>query len=243
VIADPSIALAPSSVALALGFARTAAFAASMPLGRVRAVPRIVRVVLAICLAPVAAAARSASTPPMHDWTAIGVAAVSAALQGAAVGLCATIVAGAAAAAGGLIDSALASQPAPQRDVFGESGPVGSACTAAFGWFFLGGAFTRLIDVCVSAEHQLMSVRAIAALAGACTQTALAAAGPAIVAQAFAAVVAAGVARMAPRVNGMFLAAPIASLLVIASLLAGGGTLLYALAAMAWRAALKGSPA
>jgi hypothetical protein len=48
---------------------------------------------------------------------------------------------------------------------------------------------------------------------------------------------------MAPRVKGMFLAAPISSLFVIASLLAGGGTLLYALAAIALRAALNGGPA
>ncbi|HEY7981283.1 MAG TPA: flagellar biosynthetic protein FliR [Candidatus Eremiobacteraceae bacterium] len=234
--------IAQGSAELALGFARTAAFAAAMPLGRARAVPRIVRVVLAMSLTPIAAAVRAADTPPLHDVSALAVAALSAALQGAAVGLCATIVAGAAATAGGLIDSALASQPAPLRDVFGESGPMGSVCTSAFGWFFFGGAFTRLAEFCVATDHQVMSVSAIAALAGACTQTALAAAGPAIAAQAFAAVVAAGIARMAPRVNGMFLGAPIAALLVIASLLAGGGALLYALAAMAWRAALVGAP-
>jgi flagellar biosynthesis protein FliR len=242
-IAQASVAAAPSSVALAIGFARTAAFAATMPLGRTRAVPHIVRVVLALCLAPVAAAARTADVPTIHDWTAVAATALNAALQGAAVGLCATIAAGAAAAAGGLIDSALTSQPVPLRDVFGESGPVGSICSAAFGWFFFGGACTHLVDVCVAADAQVMSVHAIAALAGACMQTALAAAGPAIVAQAFAVVVAAGIARMAPRVNGMFLGAPLASVLVIASLLAGGGTLLYALAAMAWRTAILGTSA
>jgi type III secretory pathway component EscT len=231
------------SAALALGFARTAAFAASMPLGRSRAVPRIVRVVLAFSLAPIAAGARSTDTAMLHDLSAIAAAALSAALQGAAIGLCATIAAGAAAAAGGLIDAALASQPAPLRDVFGESGPVGSICTAAFGWLFFGGPFTLLVDFCIATDHQFVSVRAIAALAGACMQTALSAAGPAIVAQAFATVVAAGIARMAPRVNGMFLGAPIASALVIASRIAGGGALLYALAAMAWRTGFVGAPA
>jgi flagellar biosynthesis protein FliR len=233
--------IAQASAELALGFARTAAFAAAMPLGRTRAVPRIVRVVLALSLAPVAAAARAADTPALHDLSALAVAALGAALQGAAVGLCATIAAGAAASAGGLIDSALASQPAPLRDVFGDSGPMGSLCSSAFGWFFFGGAFDRLAYFCIAMDHHPLGVLAIAALAGACMQTALAAAGPAIAAQAFAAVVVAGIARMAPRVNGLFLGAPIAALLVIASLLAGGGALLYAIAAMAWRAAFAGA--
>jgi flagellar biosynthesis protein FliR len=235
--------IAQTSVSLAIGFARTAAFAASMPLGRARAVPRIVRVVLALSLAPVAAAALPSVNPALHDVSALLALALRAALQGAAVGLCATIAAGAAAAAGGLIDAALASQPAPLRDVFGEAGPVGSICTAAFGWFFFAGPFTRLVDFCIDASQHVMSVRAIAALAGACTQTALAAAGPAIIAQTFAAIVAGCIARMAPRVNGMFLGAPIASVLVIASLVAGGGVLLYALAAAAWRAAFVGASA
>jgi flagellar biosynthesis protein FliR len=234
--------IAETSVALAVGFARTAAFAASMPLGRARAVPNIVKVVLALTLAPIAAAALPVK-PSSHDVSAVAMLALSAALQGAAIGLCATIAAGAAAAAGGLIDAALASQPAPLRDVFGESGPVGSICTAAFGWIFFAGPFTRLAAFCVEADHKFLSVRAIAVLAGACTQTALAAAGPAIVAQAFAAIVAGGVARMAPRINGMFLGSPIASVLVIATLIAGSSALLYAIAAAAWRAAFVGPPA
>ena len=235
--------IAETSAGLALAFARTAAFAATMPLGRTRAVPRVVRVALALSLAPVAAATRMVDTSALHDESGFAAAAASAALQGAAVGLCATIAAGAAAAAGGLIDAALASQPAPLRDVFDESGPVGSICTAAFGWFFFSGPFTRLAEICIGKDHPLMSVPAIAALIGACTQAALAAAGPAIVAQAFAAVVASGVARMAPRVNGMFLGSPIASLLVITSLLVGGGALLYAIAAMAWHTAFVSAPA
>lgn len=227
----------PASVALALGFARTAAFAAAMPLGRTRAVPRIVRVVLALCLAPIVATAHNSDASVLRDWSALAGAALAAAFQGAAVGLCATIAAGAAAAAGGLIDAALASQLGPARDVFGESGPVGLVCTSAFGWFFFGGAFVELAGVCVNAEYKTISVTAVAALASACVRTALAAAGPAIIAQAFAAVVAACIARMAPRVNGMFLGAPIGTTLVIVSLIAGGGMLVYALAAIAWRAA------
>jgi flagellar biosynthesis protein FliR len=227
----------PQGVPLAIGFARTAAFAAAMPLGRTRSVPRVVRVVLAMGLAPIAAAAHVPDTSVLHDWSAFAGAAIAAAAQGAAVGLCATIAAGAAAAAGGLIDAALASQPGPARDVFGESGPVGLLCSSAFGWFLFGGPFDTLTGVCVSADFRTIGEPAIASLAGACVQTALAVAGPAVIAQAFAAVVAAGVARMAPRVNGMFLGAPIAAVLVIASLIAGGGALILALADIARRAA------
>lgn len=229
--------IAPDSVALAIGFARTAAFAAAMPLGRAHAVPRMVRAVLAISLAPIAATALRAEATGLHEWSALAGATIEAALQGAAAGLCATIAAGAAGAAGGLIDSALASQSAPLHDVFGESGPMGLICTSAFGWLFFAGPFVRLIDICIASTGGTVSVHALAALAGVAAQTALAAAAPAIAAQAFATVVAAGIARMAPRVNGLFLGAPIASALVVASLLAGGGALIVALGAMAWRTA------
>ena len=223
-------------VELALGFARAAAFVAATPLGRAGSVPRIIRVVLAITLAPIVAAARPANPSVLDDWTAFGFATLLTAAQGAAVGLCATIVAGAAAAAGGLVDSALAAQPAPSRDIFGESGPVGLVCTSAFGWFFFRGPFERLTEVVATADSKNISATAVAALARVCMETALACAGPAIVSQGFAAVLAAGIARIAPRVNGMFLAAPIASLLVVASLLAGGGAMLWAIAEMTWRA-------
>jgi type III secretory pathway component EscT len=193
--------------------------------------------VFALSLAPIAATAHYPDVSALHEWTAFAAAAIVAASQGAAVGLCATIAAGAAAAAGGLIDAAVASQPGPARDVFGESGPVGLLCSSLFGWLFFGGAFDKLAAVCITADDKTIGVSAIAALAGACAQTALAVAGPAIAAQAFAAIIAAGIARMAPRVNGMFLGAPIAATLVIASLIAGGGMLIGALADIARRAA------
>jgi flagellar biosynthesis protein FliR len=227
----------PGGVALALAFARTAAFAAAMPLGRTRAVPIVVRAVVALCLAPAVAAARPADIAGLHDWTSLASAMAGGALQGAAVGLCATVAAGSVAAAGALYDSALASQPSTLHDVFGDSGPVGSICTCAFGWLFFSGPFAKLVELCVAAEVRTISASAVAALASACVQTALSMAAPALAAQAFAAVSAAGIARMAPRVNGMFLGAPIAAALVIATLVAGGSALVYALADIAWRAA------
>jgi flagellar biosynthesis protein FliR len=227
----------PGGIALALAFARTAAFAAAMPLGRTRAVPNVVRVVVALSLAPVTAAARPSDIAGLHDWTTLASAMAGGALQGAAVGLCATIAAGSVAAAGALYDSALASQPSMLRDVFGDSGPVGSICTCAFGWLFFCGPFAKLVEVCAAADVRTISASAVAALASACVQTAVSMAAPALAAQAFAAVSAAGIARMAPRVNGMFLGAPIGSVLVIAALVAGGGALVYALAEVAWRAA------
>ncbi|HEY5095509.1 MAG TPA: flagellar biosynthetic protein FliR [Candidatus Eremiobacteraceae bacterium] len=224
-------------IALALGFAHTAAFAAAMPLGRSRAVPRVVRVVIALCLAPAAASAQHSDAESFRDWSAFAVAALVNAAHGAAIGLCATIVAGAAAAAGGLIDAAVASQSGPVRDVFGESGPAGLLCTSAFGWFFFGGAFNRLVQVCIAPDYHAIGASVVAALASACVQIALAAAGPAIVAQAFATAAAGGISRLAPRINGMFLGAPIGSMLVIASLIVGAGALVSALDAIAWRAA------
>jgi flagellar biosynthesis protein FliR len=225
------------TIGLALGFARTAALVAAMPLGRARAVPNIVRAVLALVLAPIAEAAQPVNVSGLHDWTAFATAMAGGALQGAAVGLCATIAAGSVAAAGAMFDSALASQPSTLRDVFGDSGPIGSICTSAFGWMFFGGPFAKLVGLCAAADVRTISVSTVAALAAACVQTALAMAAPALAAQAFAAVSAAGIARMAPRVNGIFLGAPIAAVLVIASLIAGGGALLYALADIAWHAA------
>jgi flagellar biosynthesis protein FliR len=230
-----------ADISFALGFARTAAFAAAMPLGRTRAVPRVVRVMIALCLAPAAASVQHTDSASLRDWSALAGAAIAAAAQGAAIGLCATIVAGAAAAAGGLIDAALASQSGPVRDVFGESGPVGSLCTSAFGWFFFGGAFNRLAEICMTPAQHAIGVFAISTLARACVQIALAAAGPAIAAQAFATVTAAGISRLAPRINGMFLGAPIGSMLVIASLVAGAGALVSALGVIAWRAAAAGA--
>lgn len=229
--------IAPGGIALALAFARTAAFAAAMPLGRTRAVPFIIRAVVALSLAPLTAAARPVDVSGLHDWTSLASAMAGGALQGAAVGLCATIAAGSVAAAAALYDSALASQPSMLRDVFGESGPVGSIGACAFGWLFFGGPFGRLVEVCADSHVRTIGAGAVAALASACLQTALAVAAPALAAQTFAAVSAAGIARMAPRVNGMFLAAPIAAMLVIAALVAGGGALVYAIAGIAWRAA------
>lgn len=227
----------PGGIALALAFSRTAAFAAAMPLGRTRAVPIVVRAVVALSLAPVTAAARSADVGDLHDWSSLASAMAGEALQGAAVGLCATITAGSVAAAGALYDSALASQPSILRDVFGDAGPVGSICTSAFGWLFFGGPFVKLVEVCAAADVRTIGANTVAMLASACAMTAVSMAAPALAAQVFAAVSAAGIARMAPRVNGMFLGAPIAAMLVIAALVAGSGALVYALSDIAWRAA------
>jgi flagellar biosynthesis protein FliR len=225
------------NIALALGFARMAAFAAAMPLGRARSVPQVARVALALALTPLAAAAERSDAASLHSSGALAVALMIAPLQGAAFGLCATIAAGAAAAAGSLIDGSLAMQPATARDVFDDSGPVGLLCANVFGWLFMCGPFARLAALCMSAGHLSVSTGMVGALAGACVQTALGAAGPAVAAQAFAAIVAGGVSRIAPRVNGMFLSAPLCAALVLLMLAAAGGSLLVAIAAAAWRAA------
>jgi flagellar biosynthesis protein FliR len=224
--------------AFALGFARAAAFAAAMPLGRARSVPRVARVAVAVALAPLFAQHVTYPNADVNDLAALTQAALFNALQGAAVGLCATVIAGAAAAAGELFDTCIASQTLPVRDVFGESGPVAGLCATLFGWFLMeAGGFERLVSACISGPDETPHVRTIALLGTAFLQIALSAGAPALAAQAFATIVAALIARMAPRINSLFLGAPIASLLAFCALVIGSAALVAAIAWVAWRAA------
>jgi flagellar biosynthesis protein FliR len=224
--------------AFAFGFARAAAFAAAMPLGRARSVPRVARVAIAVALAPLFAEHIMHSNGDVDDSAGLARAALFNALQGAAVGLCATIVAGAAAAAGELFDTAVASQALPVRDVFGESGPIAGLSATLFGWFLMeAGGFERLVSACIAGTDGAPHIRTVALLGTAFLQIALSAGAPALAAQAFATIVAAIIARMAPRINSLFLGAPIASLLTFCALVIGGAALVTAIAGVAWRAA------
>src|SRR5579863_10508277 len=159
--------------AFALGFARAAAFAAAMPLGRSRSVPRVARVAIAVALAPLFAQHESHIVAGVDDLASLARAALLNALQGASVGLCATIVAGAAAAAGELFDAAIASQTLPVRDVFGESGPIAGLSATLFGWFLMGlGGFERLVTACIPGSDGTPHVRTIALLGTAFLQIA-----------------------------------------------------------------------
>jgi flagellar biosynthesis protein FliR len=223
--------------AFAVGFAKAAAFAAAMPLGRARSVPRVARGAIAIALAPLFAA-HVAHAVAEDDLAALARAALLNALQGAAVGLCATVVAGAAAAAGELFDTAVASQTIPVRDVFGDSGPVAGLSAILFGWFLMDtGGFERLVSSCIAGPGEPPHIRTIAILGTTFLQIALSAGAPALAAQAFSTIVAALIARVAPRINSLFLGAPIASLLTMCALVIGGGALVAAISVIAWRAA------
>ncbi len=225
------------ATALALGFARAAAFAAAMPLGRARSVPPVARVAVALVLAPLFAE-RIVDEAAAGDIAGLARAALLNAINGAAVGLCATIIAGAAAAAGELFVTAIASQAIPARDVFGESGPVAALGAALFGWFFMSaGAFDRLAAICAAGVQGPPDVRTVVLLGTAFVQIALAAGAPAVLAQAFATILAALIARVAPRINSLFLGTPITSLLTFCILVVGGGAFTAAMAAIAWRAA------
>ncbi|HLJ84316.1 MAG TPA: flagellar biosynthetic protein FliR [Candidatus Eremiobacteraceae bacterium] len=225
--------------AFAIGFARAAAFAAAMPLGRARSVPRVTRVIIAVALTPLFAQHVSHADANVEDAASLARAALSNALQGAAVGLCATIVAGAAAAAGALFDAAVASQTLPVRDVFGESGPIAGLSATLFAWFLMGsGGFERLVTACISGPGGTPHVQTVALLGSAFLQIALSAGAPALAAQAFATIVAALIARMAPRINSLFLGAPITSILGLCALVIGGTAFVTAIAEIAWRTAI-----
>ncbi len=224
--------------AFALGFAKAAAFAAAMPLGRARAVPRVARVAIAVVLAPIFAQHMAHFDSDLGDLASLARAALLNALQGASVGLCATIIAAAAAAAGELFDAAVASQTIPVRDVFGESGPIAGLSATLFGWFLMGaGGFDRLVTACINVTDGTPHVRTVALLGSAFLQIALSAGAPALATQAFATVAAALVARLAPRINSLFLGAPVASLLALCALVIGSAAFVTAIAGIAWRAA------
>ncbi|MDQ6825372.1 MAG: flagellar biosynthetic protein FliR, partial [Candidatus Eremiobacteraeota bacterium] len=91
-----------------LAFARCAAFAASVPLGLTGGIPKTIRAAVAVTLTPITAAGIPATQP--YEAGALIYDACGAAVSGAALGLSAAAVAGAALAAGGVIDNALASQ-------------------------------------------------------------------------------------------------------------------------------------
>jgi len=219
-LVDPWLgAAAPMLAALA----RSMAFVATVPLAGSGAVPKTVRAALALILTPLVAARM-----PESPATGVGNVVLScagAAAAGAALGLGASIIASAAAAAGGMIDAAMASQAVGREAVFGGGGgPFGRLYALGFAWAFAAsGALTALCARFVDASAAVwwMPSRSDALLAiRPCVEAALVLAAPAIVAQFVATAIAATVARVAPRVNGMMLASPASTALILLVLLA-----------------------
>jgi flagellar biosynthesis protein FliR len=231
------LAGAPQVVA----FAGAAALAATMPLAGSRAVPSFVRAGLALSVAPLAAAqVAPLSSPSETAWQV-----VLAAAFGATAGLSAAIVAGSASAAGALVDGAIAAPPAGFDRVFGHSaGPFATLLPLAFAFVFSGsGAMTFLIAAFLAALRSASTHVAgvgVSILGNTLFVDALVLSLPLLGAQALATIVSGVAARVAPRVNGMLLAQPLASMLGLVAAIVGIPAMLVALvriAAVAARAA------
>lgn len=227
---------------LIVAFACSAALAATAP--GLRQVPPAVRAGLALTLVPaLAVRAPVAANLALPQLLAGG---LEAALLGAGVGLCASVVAAAAGAAGALVDAAIASQPfGPERVVGVDSGPIGRLYTLAFAWMFYGGPFVALLERLASAAQsfhaQPLASGAIAVLAGALFAAALALAGPALCAQVLATLMAGLFARVSAIPNGLFIGPPLGLGLALLALLAGAQSAFGAIGALCERAGAAAS--
>jgi flagellar biosynthesis protein FliR len=225
-----------------VAFAGSAAFAALLPLAGARAVPPVVRLALALAIAPLVAA-RLGAEPRTGDLLA---EALEFAVLGGATGLGASIVAGSAAAAGALIDGALGASAGGSDRIFGQgAGPFGALAPLAFAYVMTSsGALTWLIAG-YTASASALAAHFAPPMAMALGRTLFAAAAavalPALCAHALAALVAGIIARLTPRVNGMLLAPALGSMLVLCVVLAGAAalfSLMNELARLTVRAAL-----
>ena len=230
---------------LLIGFARCAAFAGTMPLASSGMLARFVRPALALTLTPIAVAHDGTQTAA---GTSLYVALPVAVLWGAALGLSASVVAAAAAAAGGLIDAVLGAQFIAYGGSSNSSGVFARLFSIAFAaLFFLRGAATALIAG-VAGSGPLPAhappASAAVALGRLCIEWALMLAAPALCAQFFATMLCCGIARVAPRINGMLLNAPLAWGCVLVAVFAGAPAFvreLMLLAADAAGSGLRGS--
>ena len=230
--------MSPNAAAYAIAFARCAAFAATVP-PTSSGVPRIVRVALALALAPLTVEHIRAA--PCCDPVLVGAQAVFGAVGGAALGASAGVVAGAASAAGGMIDAAIAQAPTGiDRVTGGSAGPIAKLYSLAFAVaFFSAGGYVHLIERVARESWPAPATFLTAAveLGRSCIEAALALAWPAVCAAAFAAVVAGLASKFAPRVSAMFLTAPISTAVTFVALLAGTAVTFAHLGALAARAA------
>ena len=215
-------------------FVRASAFAATAPVAGSGAVPRIVRGALALTIAP-ALVERLAHDRSAAAWP-------DQAIGGAAFGVAAAMVAAAVSAAGSVIDSSMAMRPFGRDSVFGgQQGPLGRLYSLAFAAMFLStGAMThlcsRLVDASSSTLH-VLSVRAAVALVAKSFEASLDIAAPAIAAQLIATLATATAARAAPRINGLMLASPAATVVVLVVVLAGVAPGFREIADVAWSSA------
>ncbi len=220
-------------------FARSSAFAASVPLGGSGAVPKALRAALALSLTPAIVPHVS-----MIDRSHFAEFAFAGdAIVGAAFGLSAALIAAAASSAGSLIDGTLASTAVIGREaVFGsDGGPIARLYSLAFAAAFFGsGAMTHLCERFEMASSDAaigLTLPGVIELVRACCDASIGLAAPAIVAQLLGTIVAAASARAAPRVNGLMLSSPLVTALALLSLLAAAPSTLAHLMALARAAA------
>jgi flagellar biosynthesis protein FliR len=209
--------------ALAGALAEASAFAATVPLLGHQATPRVIRAVLALWLTPLLAIAG-----PQPEVQNLYIVIVERAITGAAFGLCAAVVANAVIAAGELIDTALGSPPFLERPAM--SGPIARVYQIAFAATLLqSGGLTMLIERLAQAgatlPSHLLSWHELVALGGASFGSSLALAGPSLLAQALATIVAGVLARAAPALNGMIFSGSLAPASVLLALAVGAVTL------------------
>jgi len=206
--------------ALAGATARACAFAATIPLLPYGATPRTVRGVLALTLVPLILL-NAKTWLPSHSLFSI---VIEEGAIGAAFGLCAAAIAGAVIAAGDAIDGALGSAAFFVRT--GGDGPISRLYQIAFAFVFLeSGGFEAMIVRFVSDAfvfpHNAPNWQAVEALGRASLRASLALAGPSLLAQALATIVAGCFNRAAPQINGILFSAPMGSGAVLLALAAG----------------------
>ncbi|MDQ6781431.1 MAG: flagellar biosynthetic protein FliR [Candidatus Eremiobacteraeota bacterium] len=201
---------------LVLAVAESATFAASLDVFPRASLPPSIRAALALTMAPLLLRTNAAATVT-HDRSVL----LSALMNCLLLGLGASILGWAVRAAGGLIENALAPGLLVQG-VFGGNGPFSRLYSLAFAFVFLSsGAYVTLVAALVSvtdapatAVYVHAATRALA-LIHAFTLAALALAGPALLAQALAALIAGIVARVSQFVNGMLLSAPLGAAAIL----------------------------
>lgn len=223
---------APDQISVATwlaAFARATTFAATVPLVGSGAVPRIVRAAFALTLTPAIAVRLTHDGSVSHGLAWIGNAAL-----GAAYGLTASMLAAAASAAGSLIDGSLSMRPFGRDAVLaGDGGPFERVLSLGFGLALLAtGGMTQMCCRFVAASSSAVlefTAGDLARLAMSCATSGLDIAAPAIAAQALGTLIAAAAARAAPRVNGLMLASPLVTALVLMAMLACSAPILHAL--------------
>jgi flagellar biosynthesis protein FliR len=231
---------------LAAAFCGSAALIATMPVIGTGPVPPIVRAALALAITPLLGG--HDATHPMRvahsQWLAdFLTSAPRLVLTGAGIGLSATLIAGAAVAAGGALDIALGSPPTGGGRFFGPSpGPFALLYATGFGLAMLaGGGAVDLIrvfaDVARASAEPALRPPAVSALTSAGLQAALALAAPAIFAQMISTLAAAAMSRVAPRSNALLFATAMASILIVVVVLSSATGFLPALADLSSRCA------